>query len=194
VFVRHANDELTFNYKIERKQMKTKLIAYCAALLLTALCAHAAEPEKPAQKSSPELERLKSLVGTWKGKTDMGKGPIDITMRYRLLAGGTVLEERVFEGTPNEMVTMYYDQAGKLAMTHYCMMGNRPAMTLKSSDDKSITFDFDATCGIDPSKESHMHALSIRFDNADTITTSCKAIMDGKEMPEHPTTLKRAKS
>ena len=39
-----------------------------------------------------------------------------------------------------------------------------------------------------------MHGMTIRFDDADTITTSCKAIMDGKETPDHPTTLKRVKS
>jgi hypothetical protein len=123
----------------------------------------------------------------------MGQGPIDLTIQYRLLAGGSVLEERCFAGTPNEMVTMYYDQNGKLAMTHYCVMGNRPGMKLKSSDAKTINFDFDATCGINAKKESHMHALSITFDDADTITTSCTAIMDGKEQPDHPTTLKRVK-
>ena len=48
--------------------------------------------------------------------------------------------------------------------------------------------------GIDPEKESHMHAVTISFDDANTITTSCKGIIDGKEMPEHPTTLKRVKS
>ena len=48
------------------------------------------------------------------------------------------------------------------------MMGNRPAMLLKSSDDKNLVFDFDKTCGINPKKESHMHALKIRFDDADT--------------------------
>ncbi|HSU56484.1 MAG TPA: hypothetical protein VLT36_20665, partial [Candidatus Dormibacteraeota bacterium] len=45
-----------------------------------------------------------------------------------------------------------------------------------------------------PSKESHMHGLRISFDDADTITSSCRAIIDGKEMPEHPTTLKRVKT
>jgi len=116
-------------------------------------------------------------------------------VQYRLLAGGSVLEERCFIGTPNEMVTMFYDdKKGKLAMTHYCMFGNRPGMRLKSSDAKTIQFDFDATCGIDPKKESHMHALSISFDDANTITASCKAIMDGKEMAEHPVTMKRTKS
>jgi hypothetical protein len=104
-----------------------------------------------------------------------------------------VLEERCFIGTPNEMVTMYYDQDGKLAMTHYCVFGNRPGMKLKSSDAKTIKFDFDATCGINPAKESHMHALSITFDDANTITTSCIAMMEGKELPPQPTTLKRVK-
>jgi len=124
----------------------------------------------------------------------MGQGPIDMTVQYRLLAGGSVLEERVFSGTPNEMITMYFDQAGKLALTHYCMFGNRPGMLLKSSDDKTVTFDFDKTCGINEAQESHMHALSISFDDPNTITTSCKALMEGKEMAAHPTTLKRVKS
>jgi hypothetical protein len=146
-------------------------------------------------KHSPEFDRMKTLVGTWTGKTDMGQGPVDITLQYRLLAAGSVLEERCFAGTPNEMVTMYYDNKdGKLALTHYCMFGNRPGMLLKSSDTKTIKFDFDKTCGINVKKESHMHALTITFDDADTITTSCKGIIDGKEMPEHPTTLKRSGS
>ncbi len=174
--------------------MKTKITALFTTLVLAAaLATHANETGK-AKTASPEFERMKTLVGSWTGKCDMGQGPIDMTIQYRLLAGGSVLEERVFAGTPHEMVTMYYDQNGQLAMTHYCVLGNRPAMKLKSSDAKSIKFDFDATCGINPRKESHMHAMSITFDDADTVTTSCLAIMDGKEQPEKPTTLKRVKS
>jgi hypothetical protein len=74
------------------------------------------------------------------------------------------------------------------------MLGNRPGMLLQSADDKTLKFNFDKSCGINVTKESHMHALTIRFDDAETITTSCKAFMDGKEVPEHPTTLKRVKS
>ncbi|MEO8616009.1 MAG: hypothetical protein ABI600_12775 [Luteolibacter sp.] len=173
--------------------MKTKLIPVCTALFL-AVSLRASAAETPAAKAgSPEFERMKTLVGSWAGKTDMGKGPVDFTLQFRVLAGGSVVEERCFAGTPDEMVSMYYDQNGKLAMTHYCMMGNRPGMKLKSADAKSIKLDFDPACGIDPAKESHMHALSITFDDADTITTSCVAIMDGKEMPVHPTILKRVK-
>src|SRR4051794_37188132 len=104
-------------------KMKTKINAVLAALTLTsAFCAFASE-QAPQKPGSIEFERLKTLVGTWKGKTDMGQGPIEMTVQYRLLAAGSVLEERVFQGTPNEMVTMYYEQGGKLALTHYCMMG-----------------------------------------------------------------------
>lgn len=175
--------------------MKTTVTSVCAVLLLAGtFTLNAAEPIH-AKKSSPEFERMKSLVGTWTGKTEMpGQGLVELTVQYRLLAGGSVLEERCFQGTPGEMITMYYDQGDKLAMTHYCALGNRPAMTLASSDATSLKFDFDSTCGIDPTKESHMHALTLHFDDADTITTTCKAIMDGKEIEPHATTLKRVKS
>ena len=174
--------------------MKTKIASVCTTVILaTSVWLNAGEPVK-LKAGSPEFERMKTLIGTWQGKADIGQGPIDMTVQYRLLAAGSVVEERVFAGTPNEMVTMYYDNGGTLAMTHYCMFGNRPGMLLKSSDARTLNFDFDKTCGINPAKESHMHALAITFDDADTITTSCKAIMDGKEMPEHPTTLKRVKS
>jgi hypothetical protein len=187
-------------YEVEKQTtkrkdlMKTKITPVCTALLLaSALWLNAGETGK-AGKASPELERMKTLVGTWEGKVDMGEGPIDMTLQYRLLAGGSVLEERCFVGTPNEMVTMYYDQNGRLAMTHYCVMGNRPQMLLKESDANTIQFDFDETCGINPAKESHMHALTIRFDDANTITTSCRSFIDGEEMEEQPATFKRVKS
>jgi hypothetical protein len=92
------------------------------------------------------------------------------------------------------MITMFYDKDGKLALTHYCVMGNRPGMLLKSADPKTLRFDFDKNCGINPTKESHMHGLTLTFEDADTVIASCKAIIDGKELPEHPTTLKRVKS
>ena len=174
--------------------MNRKLTSLCATLVLAASgWLYAGEPAKP-KAGSPEFERMKTLVGTWTGKTDMGQGPVEITIQYRLIAAGSVLEERCLVGTPNEMVTMYYDKDGKLAMTHYCMLGNRPEMALKSSDAKSVTFDLDASCcTFDTKKESHMHGVTIKFQGPDTIATSCKAMIDGKEAPEHETVLKRVK-
>ncbi len=175
--------------------MKTKIIALTATLLLATLAfTHAGETSQPQPApASAEFERMKSLVGTWKGMADMGQGPVEMVQQFRLIAGGSVLEEKVFVGTPNEMTTMYYDKKGKLALTHYCVFGNRPGMILKSADAKTMKFAFDATCGINVKKESHMNSLTLTFEDADTLVMSCKAIIDGKEMPEHPTTMKRVK-
>lgn len=170
--------------------MKTIMNTVSGLLLASALALSAGEPPKP-KAGSPEFERMKTLVGSWKGTVDMGQGPVEMVSNYRLLAGGSVLEERVFAGTPNEMTTMYYDKNGKLALTHYCVMGNRPGMVLESADASTMKFAFDKACGINPKTESHMHALTLRFDDPDTITASCRAFMDGKEMPEKPTTMKR---
>ena len=57
-----------------------------------------------------------------------------------------------------------------------------------------MKFDFDKTCGINATTESHMHSMTISFDDADTVTTHCQAFIDGKEAPDHPCTLKRVKS
>jgi hypothetical protein len=177
------------------KNMNTRITTLFGIVLLAVSGWLNAEEPGKTKIGSPEFERMKTLVGTWSGKTDMGQGPVDIKITYRLIAAGTVLEERIAPGTPMEMLTMYYDKVGKLAATHYCVMGNRPEMALRTADAKSITLDFDASCcAIDPTKESHMHGMTILFDDADTITTKCKAIMDGKEAPDHSMTLKRVKS
>ena len=109
------------------KTMNTKITSICATLLLAASAwLHGDEPNKP-RTGSADFERLKTLVGTWTGKVDMGQGPVDLTIDFRLLAGGSVLEERMAAGTPMEMVTMYYDKGGKLALTHYCVFGKTTA-------------------------------------------------------------------
>ena len=82
---------------------------------------------------------MKSLAGTWKATVDMGGGPMPVTAQYRVTSGGSAVEERLFADTPKEMITIYHDRNGKLALTHYCMLCNRPAMTLVKSDGKSLS-------------------------------------------------------
>ena len=171
--------------------MKT---SFSVALLALATLGRllAAGPDKPYQGSA-EFERMKSLIGTWKGKTDMGQGPMEFTVEYRLISGGSAIQERIFAGTPKEMVTMYHDKQGRLALTHYCMLRNQPGMLLKSSDKTTLKFDFDASCGLDPKSEMHMHSLSITFDDAETITQDWELFEGGKVKESHPFTLKRVK-
>jgi hypothetical protein len=172
--------------------MKTPFIS---ALCVFAISVNLFAGEQPAApKASSDFDRMKSLVGTWKGKADMGQGMMEFTVEYRLISGGSAIEERIFAGTPKEMLTIYHDRKGKLALTHYCMLGNQPGMVLKSADPKSLKFDFDPKCGVDEKSEMHMHALTITFDDADTITQDWKLFQDGKMKESHPFTLKRVKA
>jgi hypothetical protein len=173
--------------------MKKHLII-ASILCLTAFGPALAAEQAAAHKNSPELEKMKALAGTWTGTVDMGQGSHEMTVEYHVLSGGSVVEERILKGTPHEMVTMYYDQQGKLALTHYCMLGNRPGMVMKSADAKTIHFDFDATCGVDGKTEMHMHSLAITFDGPDSITQDWKLFEDGKAKDDHPFTLKRVKT
>lgn len=111
--------------------MKIKIITLTATFLLASLAfTHAGEtPQTKPAPASSEFGRMKSLVGTWKGMADMGQGPVEMVQQFRLIAGGSVLEEKVFVGTPNEMAT--------------------------------TKFAFEAACGINVKKESHMNSLRL---------------------------------
>jgi hypothetical protein len=185
---------LVTNVLLRRTKTAVKLLALITLSFLSAQVQTNAGPAEKTPQASAEFARMKTLVGTWQGKADMGQGMTEFTVEYRLVAGGSVLEERIFAGTPKEMVTMYHDQHGKLALTHYCMLGNQPGMLLKSSDGKTLQFDFDATCGVDAKTETHMHSLSITFDDNDTITQNWRLFADGKAKDDHPFTLKRVKA
>jgi hypothetical protein len=95
--VRCIHEVALTNKRKTRNIMKTNITALCTSLLLASAlwltAAEAAKTEAP-KPASPEFERMKTLVGSWTGKADMGQGPIDMNIQYRLLAGGTVLEER----------------------------------------------------------------------------------------------------
>lgn len=130
----------------------------------------------PAYKGTPEFERMKSLVGEWHGKGPMG--PMKFT--YKLTAAGSMLEERVFEGTPMEMLSAYYDENGKLSMTHYCALHNRPKMRLVKSTPDSFSFDFVPSPGIDPAKDKHMHSAKITFLDQDRIQFEGSAWANGR--------------
>jgi len=99
-----------------------KSLTYFSALLVFATLpacqssksTPSAHTDMPPYQGSAALEKMKSLAGKWKGSSPMG----DMTVEYRVIAGGSVIEERFAEGTPMEMLSTYHDVNGKLAMTH----------------------------------------------------------------------------
>lgn len=93
-----------------------------------------AECPMPMVKSSAGLERMKSLAGTWTGTAKHADGKEEpVIVQYQTTSGGAAVEERLVPGTPKEMVSIYHDEDGKLAMTHYCMLGNQPHLALTNA-------------------------------------------------------------
>lgn len=116
-------------------------------------------------KGSAELERLKSLAGTWEGMTEKVKDkPTVVT--YAVTGGGSAVEEKIMPGTPMEMTTVYYDEGGKVRLTHYCALGNHPSMKLDKSDANKLEFSL-VDGSIASPAEMHMHALALTMADKD---------------------------
>ncbi len=163
------------------KKLAPILIAAVCFSLAGLLVAQAAEHQPAPYTSSSEFERMKQLVGLWEGTSDMGKEGEKVRVEYRLTAGGSALVETLFPGSSEEMVSVYYDQKGKLAMTHFCMLRNQPHMTLRNADAQMIQLVF-ASKGneINPRKEKHMHAVGITFTDNDHIIEKWTLFDKGK--------------
>ncbi|NJM36418.1 MAG: DUF1579 domain-containing protein [Akkermansiaceae bacterium] len=133
--------------------------------------------EMPPYRGSAAFERMKSLTGKWSAVSPiMGK----MHTEFRVIAGGSVVEERFAYGTPMEMLSTYYDVNGKLMMTHYCMLRNQPRMKLTKSTADSLTFDFVPTPGLNPAKDKHMRGATYTFIDADHFKLEGVAWENGK--------------
>ncbi len=100
----------------------------------------------PAKLDGQALfERLKLLVGEWRG--EWSPGGLDTTVTYSLTGNGSVLVEDYALGETT-MSTLYHLDGDDLMLTHYCSIGNQPrmrAITL-SADGREVVFDeFDIT-------------------------------------------------
>ncbi len=141
--------------------------------------------ETPPDISSPELNRIKALEGRWTSTTSMfGKKDEQVFTEYAITAGGSTVVETIFPGTPNEMVSVYYDNdQGKLAMTHYCMMRNRPHFTLVESGKDKIKLDVTKVEGLKSKDDPSMGAITINFEDKDHFSSTCEG--RGKTDKDH---------
>jgi hypothetical protein len=152
-----------------------KSIALALVLTFTATLAVA---QSDAQKS---FDKLKTLTGTWKGKTPNGE---PATVSFRITAGGSTLVSEIMG--KEDMITMFHLDGNRLLMTHYCGAGNQPRMqAAMSPDGKTITFTFlDATNLASPTA-GHMDQLVITIPDGDHHSEDWTFVQDGKEMKEH---------
>ena len=141
---------------------------------------HEADYMKP-YTGSPELEKMKSLSGTWTGTGMMHGKETPVTYEYKTTAGGSAVIETAFPGTPMEMVSIYYEEDGKLVMKHFCMLKNQPEMTLANSTDNTIELDYSGGTNMNE-KDMHMHSAVITFVDEDNMKQTWTPYQDGKPM------------
>ena len=150
--------------------------------LIGPLAAGSGEQQTGSVTHSRDFEKMKELAGVWEGTTDMGNGVVSIKATYELTSAGNAIVERLFVGLPHEMVTVNNDYNGKLAMTHYCSLGNQPHMELMNPDKTNMLFVLSKkNPNLSSVKETHMHSLNISFDTNDTMTHTWSLYEKGKK-------------
>lgn len=164
---------------------KILLTTWVFMLVLSPALRAGGDHEVPPDNSSAELNRIKSLAGRWTTTTSMfGKKNQRMYTEYEVTAGGSAVLERIFPGTPQEMISVYYDDKhGKLAMTHYCIMRNRPTLKLAKSTEDTLTMDVTKVEGVKSKKDPSMGAVTIRFKDKNHIEQTCSSNDKGKEKP-----------
>ncbi len=153
----------------------------CAALIAVALPGLIARPANAEKGGSAAcFDRIKSLTGDWVAK-EPKTGKEFVALRYRVISGGSAVEEIEEPGTQQEMVTVYFMDGGALRMTHYCMLRNQPQMkaTAESTPDK-IVFQCSGGTGMKSHNDTHMHALTITTPDKDHMAAEWTLSVNGK--------------
>lgn len=165
------------------------LLAAWLFMMAVAPLAHADDkqaPTPPPDNSSAELNRIKGLAGKWSSTTSMfGKQNEKVFTEYKVTAGGSAVLETIFPGTPQEMVSVYYDDdKGHLAMTHYCIMRNRPTLKLVKTDGDTLTFDVAKVEGLKSKDDPSMGAMTLTIKDDNHFESTCKGRGKGAEKEE----------
>lgn len=150
----------------------------------------------PTIKTSADFDKMKKLVGDWKGKMKKPDGKtIDVSVSYKVISNGSVLiENSVEDGT--DMLTTFKDRFGKLTATHYCALGNQPMFTLGGkTTDSVLNFELDPACGLKEGK--HKFVKAFKFTNEskskDVLKVEYIVINEDKSTEKSTATYKRVK-
>ncbi|MCI0691252.1 hypothetical protein L0337_04505 [candidate division KSB1 bacterium] len=156
------------------KRCKSILLSFTTIALLT-------NPVLAQSKAAVGFEKLKSLVGEWQGTGPHGK----VKVSYQLISGGSALMEILDPISEPSMVTIYHLGGDKLAMTHYCSIGNQPRMRAEapSGEIRKLNFTFADVTNMTSASQGHMRHLTMTFQGKDRITQVWTWRQDGEDTP-----------
>jgi hypothetical protein len=148
-----------------------------AVVAMFCATAFAGNPSK-AERAKEGFEKLKSLVGTWKGTSPMG----EVTLTYKLVSNGsTIMEVNDSKEHKDGMISMYHLDGNKIAMTHYCSMGNQPKMSCAGLKGNELDFNFVSISNLSSPKAGHMRKLKMTFKDDDHMIQQWTLRTEGKD-------------
>jgi hypothetical protein len=131
--------------------------------------------------SQATFAKLKTLEGSWAGKTSEGKA---VQTAYRVTSNGSALMGEIH--SDEDMISMIHMDNDRLLMTHYCGVGNQPRMSASASPDgNTITFHYIDATNLLNAPIGHMQQMTLHFIDADHYTETWEfAAKDGSKMQE----------
>ena len=133
-----------------------------------------------ASTEQTSFDELKSLNGTWEGKTSKGQTTQVI---YRVTSNGSALMSEI-KGK-EDMISMFNLDGDRVVLTHYCAAGNQPRMVASGSPDgKTITFDFLDVTNLATPDAGHMTRMVLSMPDANHHTEEWIYSDHGKEMKQ----------
>ncbi len=149
------------------------------------LALSAAQTEKSIPKETSAqscFAKLKKLAGDWTHKP-VKAGKVMVSLRYRVISGGSAVEEELMPGLPGAMTSIYHLDNGSLVMTHYCSLGNQPHLkATKASTASKMEFECVGGGGnMKSENDYHIHHLVITILSDGHLTQEWAANKDGKQ-------------
>jgi len=139
--------------------------AVLIALLLPAAAAVAEEHAHPAAVSTPQFDKMKTLIGSWDGTMEEQGKKLPTKTAFKMVSGNSVLMNTLSEGTPHEMITMFHLDQKELMATHYCAGQNQPRLKVTAGGaPNALTFVFTDGTNVE---NGHMQKVVFTFVDAD---------------------------
>jgi hypothetical protein len=161
--------------------MKKAISMLAVAALATGLFAgQAGSQAKPAGG----FDRLTTLVGEWNATPEGGK---TFTSTIRFVSNSTALEETFDDGEKhNQMVTLYTSDGDRVALTHFCSVGNQPRMETPAvtHDSNEFAFAFTGATNLASAEDMHMHQMTLKIEDSDHFSETWTMHAIGKEQNE----------
>ncbi len=143
------------------------------------------EHKIPPAPANAGLDTMKKLAGTWLVADKDGKPTDQVASVIKVTAGGSAVQETLFPGQPQEMMSVYTADGANLVMTHYCILGNQPRMkAAASSTPNKIVFEFNGGSNLDVAKDKHMHGAILTIVDDDHIEVNGSGWENGAPMKE----------